>query len=251
MIFGLVGLGVVGLATKQMLEAAGHKDFKIYDPRIKESEKDLRGCDATFVSVPVPTLPSGEQDLSTLEDAIAMCYGKVFIRSTILPGTTLKLQEYFTDLELFHLPEFLTEKTAKHDALSLDLVCSKEASHYLREYLPNRALRVVELEIECEFVKYMHNAFCAVKVGFFNTMNQYAKKNGLNYQEAVDAACGVTGFIERTHTQVPGPDGKLGFGGKCLPKDLFAFANFLETSLGQPNFLRDVLNENFYNRFEG
>jgi len=26
--------------------------------------------------------------------------------------------------------------------------------------------------------------------------------------------------IGGTHWQVPGPDGKVGFGGKCLPKDL-------------------------------
>jgi UDP-glucose 6-dehydrogenase len=28
--------------------------------------------------------------------------------------------------------------------------------------------------------------------------------------------------IGRSHTQVPGPDGKFGYGGHCLPKDMAA-----------------------------
>jgi len=47
-------------------------------------------------------------------------------------------------------------------------------------------------------------------------------------------ACGFEGFdqmidaitidprIGRSHTQVPGPDGKYGYGGHCLPKDMAA-----------------------------
>ena len=30
---------------------------------------------------------------------------------------------------------------------------------------------------------------------------------------------------------VPGPDGKLGFGGKCLPKDISAFSSIFLSSL--------------------
>ena len=34
------------------------------------------------------------------------------------------------------------------------------------------------------------------------------------------------GRVGHSHTQVPGPDGKLGFGGSCFPKDIQALINF-------------------------
>ena len=34
--------------------------------------------------------------------------------------------------------------------------------------------------------------------------------------------------IPSSHTSVPGPDGQLGVGGACLPKDLNAFTAFAE-----------------------
>jgi UDPglucose 6-dehydrogenase len=43
----------------------------------------------------------------------------------------------------------------------------------------------------------------------------------------------LSGYINDTHTYVPGPDGKFGYGGKCFPKDVNAFAKMTEgTPLG-------------------
>jgi len=39
------------------------------------------------------------------------------------------------------------------------------------------------------------------------------------------------GRVGDSHTLVPGPDGKKGFGGSCFPKDINAFMTFSE-SLG-------------------
>ena len=35
-------------------------------------------------------------------------------------------------------------------------------------------------------------------------------------------------YINDTHTFVPGPDGKFGYGGKCFPKDVNAFAKMTQ-----------------------
>ena len=41
------------------------------------------------------------------------------------------------------------------------------------------------------------------------------------------------GMNNDTHAFVPGPDGKFGYGGKCFPKDVNAFAKMTEgTPLG-------------------
>ena len=40
----------------------------------------------------------------------------------------------------------------------------------------------------------------------------------------------LSGYINDTHTYVSGPDGKLGYGGKCFPKDVNAFAKMTQGS---------------------
>ena len=57
----------------------------------------------------------------------------------------------------------------------------------------------------------------------------------------------LSGYIGPTHTHVPGPDGKTGYGGKCFPKDVNAFAEYNKASrLGQ--LLKQVAEQNEYYR---
>ena len=46
-----------------------------------------------------------------------------------------------------------------------------------------------------------------------------------------------------SHSTVPGADGRRGFGGKCLPKDLTAFA-----TLTGNDILKQIIDENEKNR---
>ena len=46
------------------------------------------------------------------------------------------------------------------------------------------------------------------------------------------------GRVGHSHTQVPGPDGKRGFGGSCFPKDIQAMIKFSESIGIEPNVLR-------------
>jgi UDPglucose 6-dehydrogenase len=71
----------------------------------------------------------------------------------------------------------------------------------------------------------MNNCFFATKVSFMNEMKLVADKCNVDWDTAVDGFVG-DGRIGHSHLSVPGPDGKLGFGGSCFPKDIQAMIYF-------------------------
>ena len=71
------------------------------------------------------------------------------------------------------------------------------------------------------------------------------QKLGCDYQK-VQKGVLLSGYINDMHTYVPGPDGKLGYGGKCFPKDVKALVAALkDTALSQLLQVVDSLNEQF------
>jgi len=75
---------------------------------------------------------------------------------------------------------------------------------------------------QAAFAKYVENSFLATKVTFFNEMYKIFHEIGFEgFDQMVDAIT-IDPRIGRSHTQVPGPDGKFGWGGHCLPKDVNA-----------------------------
>ena len=50
--------------------------------------------------------------------------------------------------------------------------------------------------------------------------------------------------IGKTHLSVPGPDGKLGYGGSCFPKDVNALIHFCNTIGLSPLVLESVWKKN-------
>jgi UDPglucose 6-dehydrogenase len=87
--------------------------------------------------------------------------------------------------------------------------------------------------ITAEMVKYFTNTFLATKVSFANEMKQICDKLNIDYDKVVEYST-YDERLGKSHWAVPGPDGKLGFGGSCFPKDLNALihlARNLDTSL--------------------
>ena len=75
---------------------------------------------------------------------------------------------------------------------------------------------------QAAFAKYVENTFLATKVTFFNEMYQIYNEIGFEGFDQMVDAISIDPRIGRSHTQVPGPDGKFGYGGHCLPKDMAA-----------------------------
>ena len=61
---------------------------------------------------------------------------------------------------------------------------------------------------------------------FLNEMRLVSDSVGANWQDQVVEGFLRDGRIGNSHSQVPGPDGKFGFGGSCFPKDIQAMINF-------------------------
>jgi UDPglucose 6-dehydrogenase len=52
------------------------------------------------------------------------------------------------------------------------------------------------------------------------------------------------GRIGHSHLNVPGPDGKFGFGGSCFPKDIQAIMNFADDLNVETNVLKGAWKTN-------
>lgn len=64
--------------------------------------------------------------------------------------------------------------------------------------------------LEAELTKYMHNVFGAYKVTYFNACREYCEQMGADWRK-VHTDVLLSGYINDTHTYVPGPDGKFGY----------------------------------------
>ncbi len=78
-----------------------------------------------------------------------------------------------------------------------------------------------------EYVKYMNNCFLATKVSIMNEFKLLGDTIGVDWDKALYGFAS-DGRIGDSHLQVPGPDGLLGYGGTCFPKDVNALLKFAE-----------------------
>ncbi len=218
---GIVGCGYVGGALKVWLEN-NNPDVKVVvsDPP-KGMNDPLDDADIFFLSIHVPTEADGTQDLTLMKEIISGLPKKpVFVRTTILPGTSEMLSKE-TGHDVYFMPEFLTERTHIEDFKRQPMVFTGELDLLTKIFVGKKFCRMTSLE--AEITKYAHNVFGALKVTYFNAVADYCRRLGCDYK-SVHTGILLSGYINDMHTQVPGPDGKFGYGGKCFPKDVNALA---------------------------
>ena len=193
------------------------------------------------------------QVLQDISDVNVVSDNVVLLRSTVIPGTTRKLQLEFDNLNLIFNPEFLTERSAKFDFINQSRVILGGAGHEfdgvqetieLFKWRFGESIPVIATTWEtAELIKYMCNCFFATKVSFMNEMYQIAEKCNVDWEMALDGFV-RDGRVGHSHMNIPGPDGKLGFGGSCFPKDVQAIINFGETLGVNMNTLKGVWETN-------
>ena len=241
---GIIGNGFVGSAVEFGFSAQTNCDavVRVYDKNPVKSvhtlNETVNKSDFIFVSVPTPSNDDGSMNVNILESALMDIQrvnkkkNIILIRSTILPGTTTKLQKKFKKLNLVFNPEFLTERSAKFDFINQSrfiLGGRKRITARVAELFRWRfgdSISIIETNFEtAELIKYMNNCYFATKVSFMNEMKLIADKSNVDWDLAVDGFV-RDGRIGHSHLAVPGPDGRMGFGGSCFPKDIQAMIHF-------------------------
>ena len=242
---GVIGHGYVG--ESQSFAFSPSFDVRVYDKDSLKSTHSLHevlDSDFIFVCVPTPMKKDGSQDLSFVESFFKTAKdGPIYIiKSTIIPGTTNLLNEKFKNLKIVFSPEFLTERTAKLDILTQTRIIlggDKSLTSKVKKIYDIRFKNKTIIETDsltAEYIKYMNNTFFASKVSIMNEFYRLANHLGVDWDTA------LYGFVSDqrigdSHLNVPGPDGKLGFGGTCFPKDINAFITFAKKNNVNMNVL--------------
>ncbi len=240
---GIVGYGFVGKATDWGFNKRVSKF--IVDPLLDTKIEDLKEFepDIVFICVPTPMSDDGSQDSSIIEkvikELILNCPNTIkVVKSTVLPSLLDEL--YKLDSKLVYNPEFLREKHANLDFANSEMIIfggdrnisTKVSNAYLRHSRCKTKEHIFTNLKTASFIKYSINTFLASKVIFFNELHSvYEKLQVKDSWETVANIISKDSRIGDSHMNVPGHDGKKGFGGACFPKDSLALIKYAK-SLG-------------------
>jgi GDP-mannose 6-dehydrogenase len=203
------------------------------------AEAAVGATDLALVCVGTPGRSNGQLDVSALErvgEQIAPALGAratpytLVVRSTVRPGTTervlapaLARGPSGAGVRLAYNPEFMREGSSLRDFARppMTLVGSPapEAVAQMRALYEGVDAPFVPTTIRtAEMVKYVANAFHALKVTFANEIGDACEALGVDPQEVMDIfKMDRTLNISEAYLR-PG----FAFGGSCLPKDLRA-----------------------------
>jgi len=241
---GVVGRGFVGSAVQFGFSpnTGCNAEVRVYDKDPNKSTHTLdevvNNSNFIFLSVPTPSNKDGSVNLDIVREVLSDINKVIknntiiLLRSTMIPGSTQEFQNSFPELKLVFNPEFLTERSANFDFINQSRFIvggqpenTKKVSE-MYKWRFGQSVPVVETNFEtAELIKYMNNCFFATKVSFMNEMKLVSDQCGADWDDAVDGFI-RDGRIGHSHLNVPGHDGRAGFGGSCFPKDIQAMINF-------------------------
>lgn len=247
---GFIGQGWIGKNYANDFEARGFNTVRYaLEDTYKQNKEKILDCDITLIAVPTPTKPEGFDD-SILREALKnIGKGRIaVIKSTTIPGTTVKVQMDFPDITILHSPEFLTEKTAAYDAshpnrniigIPKDTSEHKKSAELVLSILPKAPYSKIMSSLESELVKYAGNCFLYSKVVFVNILHDLVESSGGNYDTVREAMINDP-RIGESHTRPIHTSGhseselkmERGAGGHCFIKDFEAFRTFYKSQIG-------------------
>lgn len=257
---GVIGLGYVGTAVKTGFE----KNNKVvtFDIQKECTEKNIVGvaekAQIIFICVPTPMNADGACNIEIVDTVLSeisllelphksICV----IKSTVTPGTCDLLAKRYPSITVCFNPEFLTERNYINDFISQtnitlgytdDSRSVKPVSQLYYERFPNSQVWVTTAK-QSEMIKYVANTMLATKVAFLNEIYQICKKTDTDFDQ-LTKVLKLDPRLGTSHWNVPGHDGKFGFGGTCFPKDLNALIQYGKANGQSTPLLDAVWNKN-------
>lgn len=207
-----------------------------------DTKSAILESDISFLCVGTPSLRNGKLDLGHIEPVCQQIgtalrnkdsFHLVVLRSTVLPGTAESLvipvlekssgKHMGKEFGVCVNPEFMREGTAVADFLNpaITIVGAAYPAHAstLRELYSWVSGPIFETTFtSAEMVKYVCNAWHAVKVSFANEVGTLAKQLNVDAEAVMEIFAGDNKLNISPAYLKPG----FAFGGSCLPKDVRA-----------------------------
>ncbi|OAX50535.1 UDP-glucose dehydrogenase family protein [Paenibacillus sp. AD87] len=258
----VIGTGYVGLVSGVCFSEIGNQvicvdnneakvemlnegNVPIYEPGLKELmasnmqagklsftsniAEAISQSDIIFIAVGTPSLPSGEANLSYVEQvAIEIgshieSYKIIVTKSTVPVGTNDRVRELISSIssqpfDVASVPEFLREGSAVNDTLNPDRIVigtdSDRAIKTLKKLHRPLTENLIITDIRsAEMIKYASNAFLATKISFINEISNICEKVGADVTRVAEGM----GYDKRIGASFL--KAGIGYGGSCFPKD--------------------------------
>lgn len=214
----------------------------------------------SIICVGTPSLEDGSLNLQYLYNCskeIGLALKKkngfhtIVIRSTVMPGTNLKVGELIAlisgktlnkDFGIVSNPEFLREGSAVKDYFNPPVtVLGSEcptALAIMKDVYKEIPAEIVETDVNvAEIIKYANNSYHALKVAFANEVGNLCKNMGIDSHKVMELFCKDKQLNISEYYFKPG----FAYGGSCLPKDLGAIIS-LSKDYGLETYILSSIN---------
>lgn len=227
---------------EEMQDAYADALLKGYIEVVDELDELAADTKAIFIAVPTSyNEATGELDTSIL-DAVLMDlkdipHIPIVIKSTVPVGYTQSIIDRTGLTNICFSPEFLREGSALKDLRMPQRVVvgslETEIGQVVLDLYKDSSLAENFFSVggvEAETAKLFANTYLAMRVAYFNELDTYCAKEGLDAKDVLDIIC----LDPRIGSDYNNPS--FGYGGYCLPKDALQAHQTVSRTHGELEF---------------